>query len=162
MPTYKFITYWKLNTTVEEVWNLISDISKWHEWWHGVLEVKVLKTGNDHNLGASFAHTWRSFIPYKLQFVTEVTEIKPYDCIQATVTGELEGTGRWEFRDDGQGGTTVTYFWFVRTTRLWMNLTAPFLSGLFRWNHDTVMRWGGEGVSKKLKCDVTFDSAWIH
>jgi hypothetical protein len=161
MAAYKFITSWKLNAPVQDVWNVISEISRWHEWWHGVLEVRPLAVIHADS-PARFAHTWRSFIPYKLRFETEVTGMEQYNFIQANVTGELEGTGRWVFTDEGNGYTTVTYFWYVRTTMAWMNLTAPVLGGVFRWNHDTVMRWGGQGLAEKLNCAVAFSSKRIH
>jgi hypothetical protein len=159
MAEYKFITHWKLDAPLPEIWDVISDASKWPEWWKGVLKVKVLSDGSDGKI--RFAHTWRSFIPYKLKFITSVIEINPLKNITAKATGELEGTGEWEFKESN-GGTTVTYYWFVRTNRMWMKLTAPLLSWLFRWNHDTVMRWGGEGLAKKLKCNIRFSSEWLR
>jgi ribosome-associated toxin RatA of RatAB toxin-antitoxin module len=162
MPYYQFITSWKLDAPLEKIWELISNVPEWQHWWPGVLEVKVLESAGNNGHQVRFAHTWRSFIPYKLKFVTEVTEIALYDEIKANVTGELKGTGRWKFMKDRNDGTIVTYFWFVNTTRIWMNLTAPFLSGIFRWNHDTVMRWGGMGLAKKLNCSVEFSSTRLH
>ena len=138
---------------------MISEVSKWPEWWKGVLEVKELSDSSEGKI--RFAHTWKSFIPYKLRFTTAVVEIEPLKSITANATGELEGTGRWEFKETEGGETIVTYFWFVHTTTTLMNVTAPFLSWLFRWNHDTVMRWGGEGLSRKLKCHIHFSSEWI-
>jgi len=155
MAEYKFITHWKLDAPLPEVWEIVSDIEKWHEWWKGVLQVKVISDGADGKI--RFAHTWRSFIPYKLKFITAITEIDPLKSITAKATGELEGTGRWEFKES-DSETIVTYYWFVRTTSTWMNLSAPFLSWLFRMNHDTVMRWGGKGLAKKLNCNVHFES----
>jgi len=160
MAGYKFITHWKLDAPLQDIWDVISDISKWHEWWKGVLEVKVITDSPTGKI--RFAHTWKSFVPYKLKFITAVTEIDPLKSIQANVTGELEGTGRWEFKDAGNGETIVTYYWFVRTTMTWMNVTAPMLSWLFRWNHDTVMDWGGEGLAKKLQCNIRFSSERLH
>jgi len=162
MKEYNFITYWKVNAPVQDTWEIIMNTGRWHEWWKGVLDVHEIKKGNDGYTGACFSHTWRSFIPYKLKFVTEITEVNFNRTIKANVTGELEGTGEWKFKDDGSGNTTVIYYWHVRTTMAWMNITAPLLSGIFRWNHDTVMRWGGMGLGKKLNCKVEFSSEWIH
>jgi hypothetical protein len=33
-----------------------------------------------------------------------------------------------------------------------MNLMAPLLRPVFEWNHDWVMRRGGEGISQLLGC----------
>lgn len=162
MAEYKFVTYWNVDAPVESVWQIIQSVRNWHSWWPGVLEVRELKPGIDDDRGALFAHTWRSFLPYKLKFVTEITDVVPLQTIAATVTGELEGSGKWEFIRDDANRTTVVYYWFVSTTTPWMNITAPLLSNVFRWNHDAVMRWGSKGLSRKLNCHVGFSSEWIH
>ncbi len=162
MAEYKFITYWKINTRKEEVWELIKNVSSWPDWWPGVLDVHQIQNVGDGEHSPRFAHTWQSFLPYKLKFVTEITEIVIYKSIEAKVIGELEGKGLWEFKEEEFGNTTVVYKWHVRTTLTWMNISAPFLSGVFRRNHDTIMRWGGEGIAKKLNCRVMFRSEQLH
>ena len=44
----------------------------------------------------------------------------------------------------------MCYDWNVATTKAWMNLLAPVARPVFKWNHDVVMGWGAEGISKKL------------
>jgi len=66
--------------------------------------------------------------------------------LEARATGELAGTGRWTLTS-ADGGTLVRYDWDVRTTRRWMNLLAPAARPVFRWNHDELMREGGEGLA---------------
>jgi hypothetical protein len=48
------------------------------------------------------------------------------------------------------GVTAVTYEWSVATTKAWMNLVAPLARPVFAWNHDWVMRRGGEGLAREL------------
>jgi hypothetical protein len=63
-------------------------------------------------------------------------------------TGELTGTGRWRlFEQDGL--TAILYEWNVATSKRWMTLLAPVLRPVFAWNHDVVMRWGGEGLARR-------------
>ena len=50
--------------------------------------------------------------------------------------------------------TAVTYEWNVRTTKAWMNLLAPVARPVFAYNHDVVMRWGGEGLARRLDCKL--------
>ena len=38
----------------------------------------------------------------------------------------------------------------MRTTRAWMNLVAPIAGPVFRWNHNVVMRQGGECLARLL------------
>jgi hypothetical protein len=63
--------------------------------------------------------------------------------------GELEGTGRWRLFEDA-GVTAVLYEWNVSTSKRWMNAIAPLGRPVFAWNHDVVMRWGGEGLARRL------------
>ena len=68
---------------------------------------------------------------------------------EGEASGELAGMGRWRlFEDDGV--TAVVYEWHVRTTKSWMNLFSPIAKPVFAWNHDYVMRNGGEGLAKLL------------
>ncbi|HYH60778.1 MAG TPA: hypothetical protein VD766_02830, partial [Solirubrobacterales bacterium] len=95
-------------------------------------------------------------IPYTVRFeiVSTVVE-RPYR-LGGKASGELEGTGMWRFFEDGET-TAVVYDWDVRTTKPWMNLLAPIAKPLFRWNHDWVMRNGGEGLAWKLGARLLFN-----
>ena len=83
----------------------------------------------------------------------ETTRVVPHERLEGRASGELEGTGVWTFAETG-GGTDVRYDWTVRTTKPWMNALAPFARPLFAWNHDVVMRWGAEGLARKLGARV--------
>jgi hypothetical protein len=69
--------------------------------------------------------------------------------IEGEAVGELSGTGRWRFAQEGEA-TRVRYEWDVRTTKPWMNLLAPLARPLFKWNHDVVMEWGAQGLARRL------------
>jgi hypothetical protein len=79
------------------------------------------------------------------------TAVERPQRIEGRASGELEGLGVWTLRADG-GWTEVRYDWSVRTTKRWMNLLTPVARPFFAWNHDVVMRWGGEGLARKLGC----------
>ena len=78
---------------------------------------------------------------------------KPH-LIEGHAEGELAGIGRWRlFAEDGDSPlTAAVYEWDVSTTRPWMNLVAPIARPIFEWNHDWVMRNGGEGLARLLDC----------
>jgi hypothetical protein len=96
---------------------------------------------------------WRSRIPYQLEFDFTVRELEEPRSMSGEATGALAGTGHWRlFEQDGI--TAVTYEWDVRTTKRWMNLIAPVARPVFAYNHDVVMRWGGEGLARRLDCNL--------
>ena len=94
---------------------------------------------------------WRSRIPYELEFEFAVRDLDPPRSMRGEAVGELAGSGHWRlFEQDGV--TAVVYEWNVRTTRAWMNVLAPVARRVFEYNHNVVMRWGGEGLSRRLGC----------
>jgi hypothetical protein len=69
--------------------------------------------------------------------------------MEGDAVGELEGTGIWRLFEQN-GVTAVVYDWDVATTKRWMQLLAPVARPVFEYNHDVVMRWGGEGLARRL------------
>ena len=78
-----------------------------------------------------------------------MTRVQPPSVLEGEATGELEGTGRWTLTSE-DGWTRVRYNWDIRTTRWWMNLLAPVARPAFTWNHDELMREGGESLARRL------------
>jgi hypothetical protein len=150
MAEYSFLTAWLVPAPVEPVWDQLFDVGAWPQWWQGVTEARELEPGGPDGLGKVFTISWRSFLPYELSFVTTVTRVEKPHVMEGTAVGELTGTGRWRlFEHDGV--TAVTYEWDVRTTKAWMNALAPVARPIFAWNHDYVMRRGGDGLNIRLR-----------
>ena len=94
---------------------------------------------------------FRTRLPYRLGFRMTTTVVEPPHRLEGRATGELVGIGRWNLTEE-QGATRVRYDWSVKTTKSWMNFIAPLAKPFFKWNHDVIMRWGGEGLAKNLNC----------
>ena len=151
MAGYAFVTHWSFQAPIEQVWTLISEPERWPEWWPGVEKVEVLEKGTDGDVGSLRRYTWKSKLPYRLRFDMRTTRVERPHALEGRAEGELDGTGRWELAQEGDW-TRVRYDWRVRTTKAWMNLLAPVARPFFAWNHDVVMRWGGEGLARRLGC----------
>lgn len=148
MAEYRFLTTWVLDAPAEAVWDAIYEIERWPEWWRGVEEVTKVRHGDASGVGAVFRHRWRSRIPYAVDFEVETTEVERPRLIAAVARGKLAGTGTWRFWEGS--ATAVTYEWNVATTARWMNAVAPLARPVFEWNHHAIMRWGGEGLARRL------------
>lgn len=147
---YSFVTRWKVQAPLEKVWDAIYHSERWASWWKGVERVEEIRPASGpHSVGCIRRFTWRSRLPYRLTFDLAVTRVEPMSLIESAADGELQGTGRWSFSTEGEG-TAARYDWNVRTTKPWMNLLAPVARPLFRWNHDVVMSWGLEGITRLL------------
>lgn len=149
---YEFVTVWRFDAPVEKVWREIKHSENWHKWWKGVLKVEELKKGNADGLGSIRRSTWKSKLPYTLCFDSEIVCIKHLKKIEIHASGELEGTGLWQFFAEDENTTRVKYDWRVRTAKPWMNFLAPLAKPFFRWNHDFIMHRGGEGLAARLNC----------
>ena len=149
---YEFVTVWRFDAPLEKVWDAIKHSESWNEWWKGVIKVVELKEGDADGVGSIRRSTWKSKLPYTLEFDSEIIKVEPMTRIEARAFGELEGTGIWTLSAEDEGATRVQYDWRVKTTKSWMNFIAPLAKPFFRWNHDIIMHWGGEGLAKKLNC----------
>ena len=150
MSDYEFITVWRFNAPIDLVWKEIKHSEDWSTWWRGVLRVEELKAGDEDGVGSIRRSTWRSVLPYTLEFDSEIVRIERHKLIEARAFGELDGRGLWQFFEDDLGEIRVQYDWRVKTTKPWMNLIAPLARPFFKWNHDVIMRWGEDGLRKRL------------
>jgi uncharacterized protein YndB with AHSA1/START domain len=153
MAEYHFVSTWQIQAPIEQVWDEISHSERWPEWWKYVVGVEELEPGDADGVGKRQRLLFRTRLPYTLGFDVRVTHVQPPSELAAEATGELTGTGRWTLTP-ADGGTLVRYYWDIRTTKRWMNLLAPVARPAFRWNHDELMREGGESLARRLGGDL--------
>ena len=148
MSEYEFVTTWCLDAPIDRVFDAIDDAARWPEWWKGVKAAELLEDGDEDGVGRLWRLVWRSRLPYDLEFRSRVTRSERPYLLEGDADGELIGTGRWRLFEGR--GTAVVYEWNVRTAKEWMNRLAPVARPAFEWNHDVVMRQGGEGLARLL------------
>jgi uncharacterized protein YndB with AHSA1/START domain len=149
MSDYKFLTRWELQAPIETVWDAVSDPRTYTKWFPYISRVAQVAPGDPDGAGRAYRFTITGKLPYSLSFTVENVHQDPPRLLVSRSTGQLEGTGRWELSQEGDI-TTALYYWHVRTTRRWMNLTAPLLRPLFAWNHHKIMDKGGTRLAAYL------------
>lgn len=145
---YRFETNWKFEADIRQVWGLIGGI-RYDDWWWGVSTQPLSQAGTPDGIGDRYNFIFRTKLPYKLAFVSEIVGKREPDYMEIRASGELEGTGAWKLWQEG-GVTHVRYIWQVNANKKWMNALAPVLRPAFVWNHDQVMKEGAKGIAKKL------------
>jgi uncharacterized protein YndB with AHSA1/START domain len=153
MAEYHFVSIWQIQAPIERVWEEIYHAERWPSWWKYVVGVDELEPGAADGVGQHLRLLFRTRLPYTLGFDVRVTRVQPPSELLAEATGELEGTGRWTLTP-ADGGTRVRYNWDIRTTRRWMNRLAPIARPVFSWNHDELMREGGQSLARHLGVDL--------
>jgi hypothetical protein len=146
---YRFLTTWLLETSRDAAWEVLQDPLGWPEWWRGVVRARELDGGDECRVGSRYRVAWRSRIPYELEFDFTVRRLQQGHSMEGDASGDLVGTGCWHLFEEG-GVTAVVYDWQVRSTKRWMKLFGPVGRPVFEYNHDVVMRWGGEGLARRL------------
>lgn len=149
MGDYHLSTRWVVRAPIEQVWEAIVDTQAWPDWWKGVVSAEVLDPGAADGIGRRVRYAFRSALPYTLSFDIVLREVRRPRLLLGDASGDLEGTGRWDLIEDG-GVTTLACTWHVRTTGAAMSALTPLLRPAFVWNHHLVMRWGAEGLARRL------------
>ena len=146
---FVYVTQWHLDAPVEHVWDALVDVESWPQWWPHVHEVQTLHRGASDDLGSVRRLRWGSRLPYGFTLVVATTEVHQPARLAGRASGDMAGTGLWELEPDGSG-TRVRYTWELELHTRWMRLCAPFMAPVFRWNHEGVMRSGGQGLARHL------------
>ena len=153
MARYRFLTTWLLEASRRDAWEVLQDPLRWPEWWRGVEEAEELVPGGENGVGSVSRLVWRSLLPYRIEFEVTTKVVEKPHLMEGHAVGELTGTGRWRLFE-GHGVTAVLYEWNVSTTKAWMNLLAPLARPIFEWNHNWVMARGGEGIARRVGCNL--------
>jgi uncharacterized protein YndB with AHSA1/START domain len=146
---FHLTTEWTLDAPIDAVWDVLTAPEDWPHWWKAVKRVEVLEKGGVDGIGSLRRMTWATALPYRLSFDMRTAHIEPKTLIEGRASGELDGTGRWTLRADGDQ-THVRYDWIVAVSKPWMRLFAPLLRPVFAWNHEVVMGWGLDGIRTYL------------
>jgi hypothetical protein len=116
------------------------------------LKYRSLRRATNSALAVYAAINGRAF-PYTLTFNVETVRVEPMTVIEGVASGELEGRGVWNISEEGDD-TVARYDWRVSTSKPWMKTLAPIAKPVFKWNHDEIMGWGAQGLSKRLNARI--------
>lgn len=146
---YHLVTVWFIDAPIEVVYEAIFDSLNWPKWWGNVESVETIFAGDVNGIGNIRRYVWHGFLPYRLNFDIRATRIEPLVSIEGVASGDLDGVGCWSFRQN-QNMTIVNYSWHVKTTSFGMNVFELFAYSIVKWNHNYVMRKGGEALANLL------------
>lgn len=159
MTSYRLVSCWHIAAPLPLVFDNIADSLCWPQWWYGVESVSELFAGDAQGVGSLRRYVWQGHLPYRLCFDARATRIEKPAVLEAVVSGDLEGDGRWEFAHEA-GVTMIRHEWRVRSTRPWMNILAPLVRPLLVRNHRRLMRYGAQGLAYKLQARLVRVQDW--
>ena len=152
---YEFQTVWRVAGTPDEVAAVLGDATALPRWWPSVYLAAEPSVGNTENRPSSglpgpvHLHT-KGWLPYTLRWTLTVTEPVTNRGLALTAAGDLNGTGRWTFEEDGPE-TVITYDWRVSAAKPLLRRLSWLLKPAFAANHRWAMARGQESLALELR-----------
>lgn len=148
---YHFLTEWRVAGTVDEVRAVLGNGPELPRWWPAVyLSVDEVTRGGPDSLDAVVDVHTKGWFPYTLRWRLHVTEPITNAGFALEASGDLEGTGRWTFAQDGPE-VVITYEWRVHASKPLLRRLSWLLKPAFAANHRWAMRTGEESLRLELR-----------
>jgi hypothetical protein len=148
---YEFRTVWRVAGTTAEVRDVLADGPALTRWWPAVyLAVHTMNEGDDSGLGSETALLTKGWLPYTLRWTLRIVEPITDAGYALTASGDLVGTGRWTFVQDGPE-VVVTYDWRVSASKPLLRRLTWLLRPVFSANHRWAMARGEESLRLELR-----------
>jgi hypothetical protein len=148
---YHFVTRWRVQSTVQEVAEILGDAADLARWWPSVyLEVGVLEPGFDRGIGKVVSLYTKGWLPYTLRWKFRVTESNAPHGFAIEAFGDFVGRGLWTFTQDAEM-VNVTYDWSIRADKPVLKYLSFLMKPLFSANHHWAMARGEESLKLELE-----------
>lgn len=146
---YHFVTRWRVEGTVAQVHDILSDPLQLVRWWPAVyLDVQQTSPGDVQGIGRTFSLYTKGFLPYTLRWELTATGSSPSGlCLSAG--GDFVGQGVWTFEQDGPF-VNLVYDWQVVASKPLLRLFSFALKPIFAKNHEWAMRMGEQSLRLEL------------
>lgn len=146
---YVLTSDWRVGAPLARCWDVLADPAlTWPRWWPHLRTRDVRAV--DGFVGSSATLVFRTPLGYALRVGLVVESAQPPWRVLVRASGDLEGRGDVVLSALGPALTHIDVVWDVRTTRPWMNATAPLLAPVFVASHARVMRLGERGLDRYL------------
>jgi len=147
---YHFVTLWRVQSTVEEVSDVLGNAVDLTRWWPSVyLAVKELEPGGKDGVGRVVELHTKGWLPYTLHWYFRVTESRRPYGFSLQAWGDFEGRGVWTFAQNGKM-VEITYDWRIRAEKPLLRYLSFLLKPIFSANHRWAMARGEESLRAEL------------
>ena len=148
---YQFVTQWWVPGSIAEVKDVLSDGRALPSWWPAVyLRVTPRVEGRTDLVGSVTDLYTKGWLPYTLRWALTITEPVTDSGFALTADGDLIGTGRWTFRQQGPE-VLITYDWRVHASKPLLRRLSWLLKPVFAANHRWAMSRGEESLRLELR-----------
>jgi polyketide cyclase/dehydrase/lipid transport protein len=147
---YHFVTHWRVESTIEEVFDVLGNALDLPRWWPSVyLAVKQIEQGGPDGIGRVVELHTKGWLPYTLRWSFRVTQSRRPHGFSLEAWGDFEGRGIWTFAQDG-AYVDITYDWRIRAEKPLLRYLSFLLKPVFSANHRWAMARGEESLAAEL------------
>jgi hypothetical protein len=137
--------------SIAEVQDVLIDGRTLPRWWPAVyLRVTMLREGGADQVGSRSELRTKGWLPYTLRWTLTVTEPISDTGFALSADGDLRGTGRWTFLQQGPE-VVITYDWRVHADKPLLRRLSWLLKPVFAANHRWAMARGEESLRLELR-----------
>ena len=148
---YRFLTIWRVAGTIDEVKAVLGDAQALPRWWPSVyLTVTTVADAGPDGTGATVDLHTTGWLPYTLRWRLTITEPMTDSGFALSGAGDLNGTGRWTFVQDGPE-VQISYDWRVSAGKPLLRRLGWLLKPAFAANHRWAMVRGEESLRLELR-----------
>lgn len=145
MPAaYRFLDRWVVPHPIERVFAAVGEPVLYPTWWSDVF-VEATGDSGPPTPGNRVTVLARGFLPYKLRFTLETTEVEAPTRIKSVLHGDFEGSGEWNLHES-DGVTIAELDWRPIVNKAFVKQLTPVLRPLFRSNHNWTMKRGQQRI----------------
>ena len=153
MVHYQFETELVLTAPIDEIFETVRHVERYHEWWPSVRRSELVAAGHGSGTGHHTSHVIRGPLGYRMRFDLKAIELEPPRRARFLVRGDLIGTATYLLQPSVEG-TLIRFLWNVSTTKRWMAMLGPITRATFLWSHGAVMREGAKAMAAHLDGDL--------
>jgi uncharacterized protein YndB with AHSA1/START domain len=147
---YQFVTVWEVESTPDEVFDILDDPADLVRWWPSVyLDVVVEEPGDEQGVGKVVSLLTKGWLPYKLRWTFRVTEKVRPSRIALDAWGDLDGHAEWSISPPGPQ-VRARYDWRVRADETLLRHLTFLFEPVFSANHRWAMARGEESLKAEL------------
>jgi hypothetical protein len=147
---YHFITHWRVESTLDEINEILGNAVDLKRWWPSVyLDVKEIEPGDKNRVGRKVDLYTKGWLPYTLRWQFVTTEANYPHNFTLEAHGDFEGRGIWTFEQDGPY-VNITYDWKINAEKGLLKNLSFIMKPIFAQNHVWAMRKGEESLKLEI------------
>lgn len=137
---------WRTTAGPQAVWEVLSDLDRWRDWWPALSQVRVRASG-EGDLPSAAELVFSTVVgPLTVPVVVRVAE-PPVRLVVASDGGGFDGEATLSIRED-EDGAEIAYGFRARAKKLWLRPVEAVLSGVGRSAGRQRMREAGDRLAE--------------